>query len=363
MSSRLIADETGRSVSSGLIADKAGRHPGTTLEQSGQKWSTAAPVTAAVTLGNMVAAGFGDGVVRFFRPESPPIAVQAHRGAVLALAVDHEAGGVLSGGDDGRFLRVSCEGSIDEIATFGSRWVDCVASGPGWRACSSGRLALVWRVKDGGSAAALEHPSTVGGLGFDSKGARLAVGHYGGATVWKWRKRRWESTALHWRGSHGAVTFSPDGRFLVSSMQENALHGWRLRDGVDMRMAGYPAKVKSQAWTGVAPFLATSGTDSAVLWPFDGPDGPMGRAPITCAHGSGQMCTAVAGVPGLDAVFAGFKDGSVLVGMLIEGSTTDKLIKAPGAAEVTTIAVTHGAWLLVGDAAGDVLWVNLKGST
>ena len=33
-----------------------------------------------------------------------------------------------------------------------------------------------------------------------------------------------------WKGSHLDVTFSPDGRFLVTSMQENALHGWKLAD-------------------------------------------------------------------------------------------------------------------------------------
>ena len=37
----------------------------------------------------------------------------------------------------------------------------------------------------------------------------------------------------------------PDGRFLVTSMQEPMLHGWRLADGKDMRMSGYSAKVRS----------------------------------------------------------------------------------------------------------------------
>lgn len=76
---------------------------------------------------------------------------------------------------------------------------------------------------------ALDHPSTVGGLAFDAKGQRLAVAHYGGVTVWAKEKRGWKSAALKWAGSHTGVTFSPDGRFLLSSMQENALHGWRLR--------------------------------------------------------------------------------------------------------------------------------------
>ena len=42
-----------------------------------------------------------------------------------------------------------------------------------------------------------------------------------------------------------AISFSPDGRFLVTAMQEPTLHGWRMVDGKHMRMAGYSAKVRS----------------------------------------------------------------------------------------------------------------------
>ena len=348
-------------MSGGLIAGAADGVSETPLERRGLKLETGAPVTGAVAVGDAVATGFGDGTVRFFRREAPPLAIAAHRGAVLCLAADRDTGSVLTGGDDGRFLRLSPDGAIEELASFGTRWVDCVAAGPGWRACSSGRNAHVWRV---GAAAAtqLEHPSTVGGLGFDVKGRRLAVGHYGGVTVWKWHKLRWKPTRLNWKGSHGAVTFSPDGQFLVSSMQENALHGWRLRDNADMRMSGYPAKVKSFAWIGSAPFLATSGAETAVCWPFDGREGPMGRAPVTCGYGGQQLCTAVAGVIGVDGVFAGYQDGTVLAGMLIDDAGVDKVLKNAGAAEVTAIAVTRDGWLFVGDAVGAVLWVALGGS-
>jgi len=41
------------------------------------------------------------------------------------------------------------------------------------------------------------------------------------------------------------VLFSPDGRFLITTMQEQALHGWRLADGQHMdgqhmRMSAIP---------------------------------------------------------------------------------------------------------------------------
>ncbi|MGF1660383.1 MAG: WD40 repeat domain-containing protein [Rubrimonas sp.] len=330
----------------------------TPLERRGAKLDAGAPVTAAVAVGDAVATGFGDGAVRFFRPGLAPVVVRAHRGAVLCVAAD--AGHVLTGGDDGRFLRVSPEGAVEEIASFGTRWVDCVAAGPGWRACSSGRVAHVWRAGEP-AATPLEHPSTVGGLAFDSKGGRLAVAHYGGATLWERRERRWKPSTLAWKGSHGAVAFSPDGRFLVSAMQENALHGWRLRDKADMRMSGYPAKVKSFAWLGTAPFLATSGADEAICWPFDGKDGPMERGPLACAWGGRQLCTAVAGVLGLDGVFAGFQDGAVLAGMLVDRGA-DKAIKGSSGAPVTALAVTLDGWLFVGDAAGATLWARLGGA-
>ncbi len=42
-------------------------------------------------------------------------------------------------------------------------------------------------------------------------------------------------------GLHLGVVFSPDNRFVITSMQEAAMHGWRLSDGGHMRMTGYPS--------------------------------------------------------------------------------------------------------------------------
>ena len=340
------------------------RHQGfaeTQLERQALAVEAGAPVTGAIPSGTSVAAGFGDGVVRFFRPDEPPIAVKAHSGPVLGLAADDTSGSVFSGGDDGRFLRVSPDGTIEELANFGTRWVDCVAAAPGYYACSSGRTAHVWRAGET-SAKVFEHPSTVGGLAFDAKARRLAVAHYGGATVWERGERRWKSSKLVWKGSHGAVAFSPDGKYLVTAMQENALHGWRLRDKADMRMSGYPAKVKSFTWVGDAPYLATSGADEAICWPFDGKDGPMGRAPATCAYGGKQLCTAVTGLVGHNGVLAGFADGSVLAGRVsIESDEEDFVVKGSNGTPVTALAITPQAWLFVGDEGGRALWMRLGG--
>ncbi len=51
-----------------------------------------------------------------------------------------------------------------------------------------------------------------------------------------------EPEKLEWKGSHLECEVSPDGRFVITSMQENQLHGWRLADKGHMRMSGYPAR-------------------------------------------------------------------------------------------------------------------------
>src|SRR5258707_15835100 len=82
---------------------------------------------------------------------------------------------------------------------------------------------------------------------------------------------------LRWAGSHIGVEFSPDGKFLMSSMQENALHGWRLADARDMRMGGYPAKVRSLAFLSGGKVLATARPPRGGIWPVAANDGPIGK--------------------------------------------------------------------------------------
>ncbi len=330
----------------------------TSLEERASKFDTGAPVTGAVAMGNTLTATFGDGTVRFFDPsEDGPAEVHAHNGVILCCAADGDH--LLTGGDDGRFLRIAPDGTINELANFGSKWVDCVAASNGLRACSSGRKAYIWTYGRS-EAAELEHSSTVGGLAFDAKGGRLAVAHYGGVTVWEQKKHRWKKTKLFWQGSHGAITFSPDGKFIVTAMQENALHGWRLRGKIDLAMTGYPAKAKSFAWVGETPYLATSGGYEAICWPFDGPQGPMERPPLCVAQHGENIATCVEAFPLLNAVFVGFQDGAVLVSEL-EDSKDVMALRGPTGIEVTAISINQPqSHLLVGDARGHLLWAPLK---
>lgn len=330
----------------------------TRLEREGQVFETGAVPVAAIAGGDTVFSAWGDGRLRLFRPGQEPQVTKVHDGAILSMAQAPD-GAILTGGDDGLFAR-SHPAGVDEIARFGRKWVDHVAAGrSGAIACSVGRDVHLY--EPGGRSHVLEHPSTVGGLAFDRKGGRLAVAHYGGVTIWTRDQRRWKSSVLKWAGSHGRVTWSPDNRFLITSMQENALHGWRLRDKVDLRMSGYPAKVLGFDWAGDLPWLVTTGASEAILWPFDGINGPMGRQPMAlCAMGE-VLVTSVCALPGQEAILAGFANGIVLCSQMTEG-TEPMLVKNTMGAALTLLAVTSDTgWMCAADDDGRVLWTALAG--
>jgi WD40 repeat protein len=239
-----------------------------------------------------------------------------HAGAVLSSAAD--ATRVVTGGDDGTVVATDAEGKSTTVATDARRrWIDHVAVGPsGALAWSAGKDAFVRT----GTAAerTLALPSTVGGLAFAPKGLRLAIAHYNGLTLW-FPNAQSEPERLAWKGSHLGALVSPDGRFVITRMQEPALHGWRLADRKDMRMSGYSARVRSLDFSVGGKWLATSGSRELILWPFQGKDGPMGKTPRMLAPAEVQA-EVVAGHPKQDVVAVGYADGLVLLVRIEDGA-------------------------------------------
>jgi WD40 repeat protein len=273
-------------------------------------------VACAFDASGVAAFALGDGTLRLAPADGGDwVTVAAHDGGVLALAADVLGAGFVSGGDDGRFVRVCADGSVSEIAGFGSRWVEQAASfGPGkgaLLACSAGRDVHLF---DAGGARlkSLAHPSTVTGIGFDARGKRVAASHYNGVSIWFTNATSPSPRFLEWKGSHIGVALHPAGEAVVSAMQENALHGWRLPGGEHMRMSGYPSKTESLSFTKNGRWLASSGSDAIVMWPFFG-GGPMGKPPVELAPYEGNIVTRVACHPAMDMVAAGYKDGTVVV--------------------------------------------------
>jgi WD40 repeat protein len=258
----------------------------------------------------------GEETLLFVAPDGGEKRVTVHDGGILSVAGDGSR--IVTGGDDGKVLATDALGLIEVLATDPKhRWIDRVALGPdGAVAWSAGKQAFLRSAK--GEVKSLDLPSSPGGLAFAPKGLRLGIAHYGGATLWFPNAQAAPET-LAWKGSHLDATFSPDGKFLVTSMQEATLHGWRLADGKDMRMSGYSARVRSIAWTAGGKWLATSGSEQLILWPFSGKDGPMGKQPRMLAP-STKRAVAVACHPAQEVVAIGFEDGVLLLARIDDGA-------------------------------------------
>ena len=299
-----------------------------------------APIVGAHFLGRTAVFVLGEEALLFAPENGEERRVAVHAGGILSAASDGAR--IVTGGDEGKVVSTDANGETQILATDEKRrWIDRVATGPDDAvAWSAGKSAYVRTGK--GEVRSLDLPSSAGGLAFAPKGLRLAIAHYNGVTLW-FPNAKAAPERLEWRGSHHAVIFSPDGKFLVTAMQEPTLHGWRLIDGKDMRMSGYSARVRSMAWSAGGKWLATSGAEQLILWPFAGKDGPMGKTPKQVAA-FGVKVEVVACHPKQDVIAAGYEDGLVLLVRLEDGA--EILAKKPDKVPVTALAWDDAGTLL-----------------
>jgi WD40 repeat protein len=311
-------------------------------------------IVAAYFLGDTAAFVLGEEAVLLVRSDEER-RIALHGGAILAAAADGER--LITGGDDGKVMATDRAGTATRLAADAKhRWIDHVAIGPGGGfAWSAGKQAFARAGT--GAERALDVPSTVGALAFAPKGFRLAVAHYNGATLW-FPNAAVKPETLEWKGSHLAAAFSPDGRFLITAMQEAMLHGWRLADRKDMRMQGYAARVRSLDWTADGKWLASSGSTQLILWPFQAKDGPMGKSPKMLAPAEPQV-EVVACHPKEPVVAVGYGDGLILLVRLEDGA--EILAHKPAGAPVTALAWSAtGASLGFGTEDGEAGVVDLR---
>jgi WD40 repeat protein len=314
---------------------------------SAMRFSFDAYVTDILFVDGRAAFALGDGSIAWESGER----AEAHDGVILCAAPHPSAEGVVTGGDDGRVV-VSRPDGAQRLAEIRGRWIDALATsdGSGLVAFATAREVHVRDSKDPGFSRNFSHDRSVAALAFDAKGRRLAAATYGGVALWYGRIADQKPVMLRWAGSHIGVAFSPDGRFVVSSMQEAALHGWRLADAKDMRMGGYPTKVRSLAFLEHGAWLATSGARGAVLWPFAGGQGPMGKQAMEIGFDASAMVTRVAGSEHDPILAAGLDDGRVWA--CDPRSQKIEVVKAEKGSPITALTVLGRERVAWGDESG-----------
>jgi WD40 repeat protein len=307
-------------------------------------------VVALHWLGDICLAAGGEGAVVGFRPDAEE-AWRLRRASVLSAAANAEA--LFVGGDDGRVLAVDAGGGERVALDLKGKWVQALdVAATGQAAAAIGKEAVIIK-PEGGESARFAHDATVESLAFEPNGRRLACAHYNAVTI-SWasnpdsRRKR-----LEWKGAHLLVRWSPDAKFIVTAMQENALHGWRLQSEQHFRMAGYPTKIRAMDFSADGKWLVTSGAPEVVTWPFQSASGPMGQP----AHIPGDMPATTARVachPKSPVVAAGAETGEVALFRLDQAGPPILARTADGAAITALAWSPDGRRLAIGGENGFV---------
>ncbi|MGE0719836.1 MAG: WD40 repeat domain-containing protein [Alphaproteobacteria bacterium] len=321
------------------------------------------PVVAAAVAGDggTAAWALGDGSLRraAIGSEAAPEAVAVHDGAILALAAG-PAGGFVSGGDDGRVMLAEA-GGVRELFREPRRWVAHVAVHAGTRTivAAAGKAAVAIDLAGTVQGRWEDHPSTLTGIAINPTGKRIATAHYNGVSLWWTAAKQQTPLRLAWKGSHIGLSWGPNGKYLMTAMQENELHGWRIADSAAMRMAGLAAKAKSLSWSADSRWLANSGSEVVTCWDFSG-KGPMGRPPAEICPGEGALVSVVAMHPKVPIAAAGYADGTLRLGRPGHPRTT--VLEPLGGAAATALAWSpSGDQLLAGGEDGSALLIDFRG--
>lgn len=285
-----------------------------------------ANVTALAFADAHVLAGLGDGRVVAVR-EGQVKTLAQHEGAVTGLVATADCD-VISSGQDGRVLS---NGS--DLIKPKSDWITALCQS---RETSRIALAMGRRVDviEAGQVIASidDFPSTVTDVTFFAGGARLAISHYGGLSLWSITTFA-KPERLEWAGSMISAGVSPDGRYVAGATQDRELHVWDLATMRDYRLGGYRTKVKAMGWTTDLPYLYTTGADAIVAWGLAGDPGAF--PPKEIGYAFSEAVSAVCTEATTARLPAGFSDGSIILGEAIKG--TAKIVRAADGAPVTAL--------------------------
>jgi WD40 repeat protein len=315
---------------------------------NGARLALGGGATSAHWIGDSALFCLGDGAV-LVASGAETRRTEAQDAVILCAAMHPDGSRIVTGSDDGRLKTVTPDGAVETMAELG-KWIDHVVANAtsGVIVAGVGKQAIVFR--DRNETHRFDYPSTVGGLALDAKGRRLAASHYGGVTMRYALMADDKGVELKWAGSHLAITLSPDAEYVISAMQENSLHGWRLPDKIDLRMDGYPAKTRSFSWDKRGRWLATSGANAAIVWPFVGKLGPQGKAPMQPGERA-ALVTAVAFHPCEETLAIGYSDGAAILVRFADQVGLE--LDEPGEGAVTALAWSaDGKHIAIGDEAG-----------
>lgn len=215
-----------------------------------------------------------------------PREIAVHRGASLSFARDPSGTAFVSGGDDGRVVRVALDGTTTDLLEAKGKWIEAVATHAARKLVAVAVGSNVQLITEAGVhvlGPASEHgdrrlvqPRRHAPRG-DALRRRVDPSH---------REAGGQAEDAELEGLHLAARYSPNAKFLATATQENAIHVWRLASGADMQMQGYATKVKSIAWTADGNWLVSQRRGALCVLGLRGQG--AGRPAADGAHAAGH---------------------------------------------------------------------------
>jgi hypothetical protein len=70
-------------------------------------------------------------------------------------------------------------------------------------------------------------------------------------------------------GAIAGLAVAPNGRWVVGGSQDATLHGWKVTDGSDFRMSGFPTTVSPLSFQDIGHWMACVSGEVVTCWEFD----------------------------------------------------------------------------------------------
>jgi WD40 repeat protein len=130
-------------------------------------------------------------------------------------------------------------------------------------------------------------PKTITALAWRPDGSVCSAAYFGGVCGWNATSFAVEKEFPYGNTIH-ALTWSPDGKWLVAGCHDNAVHLWVPAEDNEFHMSGYETKLKELSFSHDSKWLATGGGRDACVWDCAGA-GPEGREPMLLPHAA-RVC-------------------------------------------------------------------------
>jgi WD40 repeat protein len=237
--------------------------------------------------GLLLAAASAAGGVTIYEAATGAVkhALPGHADGANALAW-LSAGLLATGGQDGcvRFWNAVAGAQTAEVK-LGNAWVEHLAwttkarteSAP-YLFAAAGRKLVV--LKPDGSVAHTfpDAPKTISALAGKPDGSVCAAACFGQVAVWNAQDFTAQKEFAYGNAIY-ALTWSPDGRWLVAGCHDNAVHLWAPAEDLELHMSGYETRLKELSFSQDSKWLATGGGKDVCVWDCSGA-GPEGREPL-----------------------------------------------------------------------------------